>query len=310
MAIISTFELLAKRIGPPNGVPPVIVNQAPFRKLLQGYYLTVANPNNRNLFFQMQAIIPRLNSCSPFTQGERELVGGNTSVRNHVYAYDRTGCATSPIAAPRELLAPMALRSSTASSRLFATSSLNLRPFETGIINILPEPGAIAANAPQLEIRGYIKIVQPMRLIFTGSSFQFISPPPVDLLFTPEIRGTFIDDNFAPGSSSANLDFDQSNYALPTSEGGGLITVSEVVNPFIIQLEDDDRLELDGLGKIDFDPDDLSGRLNSLKEFNLDERAIKTIKKKTKEFKLNDKAILGVKQQLEKQINDLMIIEK
>jgi hypothetical protein len=309
MAIISTFELLAKRIGPPNGVPPVIVNEAPFRKLLQGYYLTIANPNNRDLLLRMEAVIPRLNSCSPFTQGDRELVAGNAGVRNHVYAYDRTGCSTNAVSAPREFLGSMFLRSSTATSRKFSTRTFSLGSFETGIVNILPEPGAIAANAPQVEIRGYINIVQPIRIVIRGGRILFITPPPVDLLFTPEIRGTFIDDNFTPGGSSANLDFDQSNYALPTSEGKATMTVSEVVNPFVIVLNPDDR-RIAEFERISFDPDDLSGHLNSLQEFNLDEKAIKTIKKKTKEFKLNEKAVLGVKQQLEKQINDLMIIEK
>lgn len=81
MANISTFELLAKRIGPPGGfgglVPPTYT---PFRKLLQGYYLTIANPTNRTVRLRMQTIIPKINDCSPFAEDERELSLGAIGV--------------------------------------------------------------------------------------------------------------------------------------------------------------------------------------------------------------------------------------
>ena len=90
MATISTFELLVKRIAPLVPGNPGGVNEA-FRRVVQGYFLTIANPNERLVRFRMRAHLPTLSVDSPFPEIARELVAGNPSTRNHVFTYDITG---------------------------------------------------------------------------------------------------------------------------------------------------------------------------------------------------------------------------
>jgi len=312
MAIISTFELLAKRIGPPNGISGPAGANAPFRKLLQGYYLTIANPNNRNVSLRMQSIIPKLNTCSPFSAAQRELVGGNTSTRNHVYAYDRTGCNTSSTAAPREILAAMGSFGNTDCSRTFQTKTFQLKKYQTGLINLLPSPAAIGQANPQIEVRGYTKIVQvkQIKFILIGNKVKIITitPPPVNLMFTPEIRGTFIDDDFNPFGPTSNLDFDQSNYALPTYTGSAKIRVTESVSPWIIFYpptnDNDGVFELPKI----IDIEKLTGRLNYMNQFELDDKSLRFIDQSLKKGKIKDKiSMKSVREQLETSINALHV---
>jgi len=313
MAIISTFELLAKRIGPPNGISFPPNANAPFRKLLQGYYLTIANPNNRNVYLRMQSIIPKRKPDSPFSVQQRELVGGNTATRNHVYAYDRTGSSSNPVATPRELLDAMGPAGSTDCSRTFQTKTFQLKKFQTGLVNLLPDPAAASQNNPQLEIRGYTKIVQlkQIKFILIGNKIKLvvITPPPVDLMFTPEIRGTFIDDDFNPfGPAISDLDFDQSNYALPTYTGSAKIRITESVDPRIIYyprfLNDDVVSELPEL----IDIEKLTGRLNYMKQFELDDKSLRYIDQSLKKAKIKDQVSMkSVKEQLEASINTLHV---
>lgn len=232
MAKISTFELLSKRIGPPGGFGggPNNPFNAAFRKLLQGYFLTIANFNDRRVRLRMKTTFPRINSCewiSPFTINDRELV---TTPSNHVYAYDVTGDQTTP-ANPRVQLFPMVQESFTASSRTFRTRTFRLCPFQTGLINLLPSPASSGQVDPQIEIRGYTEIVQVARIgISTNGTLVYIEQLlPVDLLFTPEHRGTFLDDDFPDFTPPfQQFDFDQSIHALPTATGAGVITITDI----------------------------------------------------------------------------------
>lgn len=305
MAIISTFELLIKRIGPPSG--PSLPS---FRKLLQGYYLTIANPNNRNVKLVMRAVVPK-RSDNTFSAQQRELVGGSSS--NHVYAYDRTGSSTTPSAAPRELLGAMLPYTNTSSSLSFQTAIASLQPFQTGLFNLVPKPELVLQNNPQLEIRGYIQILQLGTLIFDRrrppfTGLEYITPDPVDLIFTPEIRGTFIDDNLSfPVVADTTYDFDQSNYALPTLTGAAKITVSDFYNPFVIPAPPFPPVggPIGILGSID--PKKLTGGTNFLGEYVLDDKALKYIAKTMKKKSITDMTVKDAKIQLETLINQLKV---
>lgn len=314
MSIISTFELLAKRIGPPTA-PNFPGGVTPFRKLLQGYYLTIANPNNRNISLRMQAIFPRLKTGfqpSTFSPAERELFNSNGTV-NHFYAYDRTGSSGNS-AAPREILSSLSAFTSNTTSRTFQTRTFGLQAFQTGLLNVVPNPVAISQSNPQIEVRGYTKIVQveSVRIIRLSNGtfqFEFVKPPPVNLVFTPEIRGTFLDDDFSPPNPIVGeIDFDQSNYALPTSTGAALIKITESVNPFLIPvstpgLSPDVTFDL---GE-EIDLKKLRGRLNYMKEFVLDDASLKYIDSKLKKMKVENLDLRTVKTQLETSINQLKI---
>ena len=310
MAIISTFELLAKRIGPPGGISSALpISSGPFRKYLQGYFLTIANPNDRELLLRMQAVFPQIDppTNTLFTAAQRELLGGANP--NHVYAYDRTGYSIGA-ANPREILGNMEQLTSTAQSRTFQTVSFSLDPFQTGLLNLLPNPSELLLPDPQIEVRGYIKLVQVITLEFVQIGpglwqLIFVTPPPVDLLLTPEIRGTFIDEAFNPALPAFDLDFDQANYALPLSTGQAMLTVSETINPFFFPIASDpDAFQAIDYGRF-IDIDKLTGSLNSLDEFVLSEDSIKylgTVLEKA-EVKAETRALRAVKSQVEGVIN-------
>jgi len=312
MATISTFELYVKRIGAPGGLSfPSGSN--PFRKLLQGYYLTIANINKtQNASLRMQAIFPKINTNSPFTQADRELVSGTS--RNHVYAYDRTG-DNSTSASPRELFGPMTEYVSNNNCRTFQTKTFNLKACETGLVNLVPSPAAIAQGNPQIEIRGYIKMVQVDKIIFRriGNFYRidFVVPPPVNLMFTPEIRGTFVDDNFNPiVPSNGGLDFDQSNYALPTATGAAIIKVTESINPFLIPFPNPVPVPVGGIniGRLMLneliDVNKLEGTINYVGEFNLNDKVLKRIETSLKKNKLGKEYLNPIKNQIEQIINN------
>lgn len=239
MAIISNFELYVKRIGPPGGIVPGVNDplNAPFRKLLQGYYLTISNLSNREIRLRVRAVIPSLKSGSPFAASQRELVGGSSP--NHYFAYDRTG-DTAGAATPRERLSSLNLVPSLSKpeAKVFQSLNFDLDCQQTGLFNLVPLPSSAGLPDPQIEIRGYIELYLLDILRFKKVSnnppiyaIEYIKAQPTDLLVTPEIRGTFIDNDFT-GSQTVPLDFDQSNYALPTSTGSAKITVSDVISSF------------------------------------------------------------------------------
>jgi len=95
----------------------------------------------------------------------------------------------------------------------YRTETFLLRPKQTGLITILPAvtPQIILAQNPDLEIRGFIELVQARR--------AFGRVPEADVLITPETRGTFLDNDYPSPSVSIELDFDQLSYSLPTASG-------------------------------------------------------------------------------------------
>jgi hypothetical protein len=83
------------------------------------------------------------------------------------------------------------------------TASVQLLP-------ILPD----TLKSATLEVRGYVSLFAPVRFL-PGPEL-----PPVRVLLNPEIRGTFLPNDFPGGVG--DLDFDQINYTLAIASGQGL----------------------------------------------------------------------------------------
>ncbi|MEO0627897.1 MAG: hypothetical protein AAFY91_12965 [Bacteroidota bacterium] len=219
MALISSFELLVKRIAPSSGNPAV---DAPFRRVVQGYFLHISNPNDREVLFRIRARFPSWNNSSPDQLKDRELVGGNENRRNHIYTYDITGGSNSG----QDVSEPMSCLTSRNGSKTLITSNLTIGPYQTASFKLLPDLSSprIDVNNPRFEVRGYLEIA-----LVRETPAITPAPNPVDLLFTPETRGTFLDNSYPDFSGSGtNLDFDQIAYSMPTSTGSAQITVSKV----------------------------------------------------------------------------------
>jgi hypothetical protein len=73
-----------------------------------------------------------------------------------------------------------------------------------------------------LEVRGYVSL---SRAVF---GFPPESFPPVKVLLNPEIRGTFLPNDF-PALPGTELDFDQINYTLAIASGKGLNEIPNVL---------------------------------------------------------------------------------
>ncbi|MEQ9440353.1 MAG: hypothetical protein RIG62_14965 [Cyclobacteriaceae bacterium] len=275
MAIISTFELLVKRIAPLTGNPNI---DALFRRVVQGYFLTITNPTDRTVTFRLRARCSRLTGRGTDTAVERELVLGNPNVRNHIYTYDITGGPNNG----QDVYEPLRCRSVGEHSVSMITRNLTIEPLQTAAFKLLPDTTSAAINLadPQLEIRGYLEIVQVPR-----------SSSPVDLIFTPEIRGSFLDNDFPMGGP---YDFDQIAYSIPTTTGAAQMTVDETEFPFILCFDFDFKLP-----PIEFDPFE---KLPVARDFQgnqyLDDKGIKALQdevnkwqKKYPEATFNFKAI-------------------
>lgn len=309
MARISTFELLSKRIGPPGGIfgnndYDNLLN-APFRKLIQGYYLTIANFNRRDLRLRMRATFPRINTCgtvSPFTINDRELV--NAAPPNHVYAYDITG-DNQTAANPRIQLAPMFQRSISTNCRTYSTLTFPLCGCQTGLVNLLPSPPSSSLENPQIEVRGYIEVVMMVRYTIIGGIVQFLdSLAPVDLMFTPELRGTFLDDSFPVSCCSPeDYDFDQSIHCLPTATGAAVMTVPDIelsLVPIFLNPDIDDLvafISLEGLAvRVDF-----TGRV--VLEDKALERITQQIDSAEKELEITARPFRDIRIDIERELN-------
>jgi hypothetical protein len=150
--LVSTFELLVKPIAPAGGPPQVA------RTVVQGYFLTIANPNNFSVGLRLQftATTPGLNVIDTVTI--LDVTGAN--IFGDITPVD-----------PKR-----------------STFNLSLPANDTALVTLLPDitkPELLAAKS--LEIRGYVEIL-------ATSPF---APTKFDLLLTPEHRGTFLPNDLA-----------------------------------------------------------------------------------------------------------------
>lgn len=158
------------------------------RTVVQGYFLTVANTSTLDIALRVL-----------FTATTPEITFNDAVVVSDVF-----GTNTLPV--PPQVLGGNPNKTFT---------DFKLPANDTGLVTLLPSPDAFKGQ--KLEIRGYVEIF----LLF-ADSYERIRPANVNLLLTPEHRGTFLPKDI----QAVQADFDQLAYALPTSIGGSLFTLT------------------------------------------------------------------------------------
>jgi hypothetical protein len=226
--IVSNFELLVKRIAPKTGTASI---DAAFRRVVQGYFLQITNLNPaRTSSFFMRFTIAALPVGSPLLPINREMVIGpdKSPTANVACYFDVAGLENDF----KILFAKPTL--TTTDHKVFDSASFSIAPLQTVSFTLLPNltyNGDLIKNEA-MEVRGMVELFQ------TGSYFLFPQRAAIEVLVTPEIRGTFLDNDFAKmGLPASNeLDFDQINYGLPLASGKAQNTVEAgerlVLTPF------------------------------------------------------------------------------
>ncbi|NJK75873.1 MAG: hypothetical protein HC942_20075 [Microcoleus sp. SU_5_6] len=202
---ISTFELLAKPIAPP--VPGVPELNPVLRRVVQGYFLTISNLEAIDLRYRIEFKI-----SLPVPPDPAKILLGNAQL-----IIDVEGANTF-----------LALTQSPTDPSIYR-GFFRIPAGKTASIQLLPLlPDTLKLGG--LEVRGYVSLFAPVRF-----SVPFPGPelPPVKVLLNPEIRGTFLPNDF-PGVVG-DLDFDQINYTLAIASGQALNMIPrERTRPIII----------------------------------------------------------------------------
>ena len=196
---ISTFELLAKPIAPLNILPANLLPVA--RRIVQGYFLTITNLEEFSVLYRIEFTVSLPAKPNP----NKTLLG------NAVIFLD----------SETDNLQLTLFQDNNEPEKFRAVFIIG--PRKTASFQLLPKlPDVLAAS--MLEVRGYV----------SPSRFTFFKSKPVQVLLNPEIRGTFLPNNF-PSVLPTELDFDQINYTLAIASGKGLNEVpAEPFEPIII----------------------------------------------------------------------------
>ena len=178
---VSTYELLVK--------PIIDTTQAPNRTVIQGYFLSIANPQLSDLEIELtfRAATPDFTSSS------------------FVAFWDVGGINVEVVPVPDPPI-------TTASYRF------NLPPLDTGLFLLLPnvtEEEIISDS--NTEIRGYVRLSIPSATPVIGGSDERT------LLLSAQQRGTFLPQGATVPPQVG--DYDQFSYSLPTATGGSEATV-------------------------------------------------------------------------------------
>ncbi|MEG5140123.1 MULTISPECIES: hypothetical protein [unclassified Microcoleus] len=200
---ISTFELLTKPIAPPIGGLEAVA-----RRIVQGYFLTITNLESFEVEYRIQFTIRKPLPANP----NRVLLG------NAVIFLDSVG-NNSPITLIKD-----ADVGETENYR----ASFRIRARNTASFQLLPKlPDVLTAG--MLEVRGFVSLFRRRR--FPGPLSA------VKVLLNPEIRGTFLPNNFQTPpfpAPTTPLDFDQINYTLAIASGKGFNEIPPgPLEPFI-----------------------------------------------------------------------------
>jgi len=191
---ISTFELLAKPIAPLNILPANLLPVA--RRIVQGYFLTITNLEESPVIYQIEFTVSLPAQPNP----NKTLLG------NAVIFLD----------SETDNLELTLFQDNNEPEKFRAAFIIGAR--KTASFQLLPKlPNVLAAG--MLEVRGFVSLSQ---LTFSPRFVQ-----PVKVLLNPEIRGTFLPNNF-PSVVPAELDFDQINYTLAIASGKGLNEIPSV----------------------------------------------------------------------------------
>lgn len=203
---ISTFELLAAPIAPVMGLPPALLPVA--RRVVQGYFLTISNLEPISVRYRIEFAI-----SLPVPANPNKIL-----LNNAVLVVDVEGLNT--------LIALTQVPNKPQVYRGFFT----IPPHKTASVQLLPKlPDVLTPGL--LEVRGYVSLFR------VRTKFPFFPPlPPVKVLLNPEIRGTFLPNDFL-SAARTSPDFDQINYTLAIASGKGLNEIpSQPGFPFSIDL--------------------------------------------------------------------------
>ena len=184
---ISTFELLTKPIAPLDLLPPELDPVA--RRIVQGYFLTISNLESFDVEYRIQFTIPKPAAANP-----------NRVLLDKAVIFLDSESDNSPI----DLIQDPDEGQTENYRASFTIAARNTASFQ-----LLPKlPDVLATSL--LEVRGFVSLFRRRRF---GGPF-----PPVKVLLNPEIRGTFLPNDFP--SRTRNLpDFDQINYTLAIASG-------------------------------------------------------------------------------------------
>ena len=147
--LLSTFELLLKKITP---TPGTVAGSD--RAILQGYFLTVANPNNVPLRLRL-----RFNAQTPAIDRSKLLAIKDTGGTNDFGTLSVNN-----------------------------TYDLRLDAGDTGLVILQPDITKLQPGTDEVEVRGYdeISVVSSFPFPVPGTTRSY------PLLVTPEHRGTFL----------------------------------------------------------------------------------------------------------------------
>ena len=198
---ISTFEILTKRIAPP--IPGL---EAVARRVVQGYFLTISNLEAIDLRYRIEFIV-----SLPVPADPNKIL-----LKNAFLVIDVEGINT-PVSLTQDPVKPKLYR-----------GFFTIPAHKTASVQLLPIlPASLTPGL--LEVRGYVSLFLPSRRIFPPAPQ---SKKPVKVLLNPEIRGTFLPNDFSPLTTSP-LDFDQINYTLAIASGKALNEIPPEPGKFI-----------------------------------------------------------------------------
>jgi len=209
---ISTFEILTAPIAPVIGIPPELIPVA--RRVVQGYFLTISNLEAITLRYRIEFKI-----SLPVPADPNKILLNNAFLVVDVEGLNTPINLTQLQGRPEVYVGFFTIPA-------HKTASVQLLP-------ILPQ----ALTPGLLEVRGYVSLfLPPGRRGFPQSS------TPVKVLLNPEIRGTFLPNDFPPQAPTLP-DFDQINYTLAIATGKGLNEIppegrSIIIGPFEPILEE------------------------------------------------------------------------
>jgi hypothetical protein len=203
---ISTFEILTAPIAPVIGIPPALIPVT--RRVVQGYFLTISNLEAIDLRYRIEFTI-----SLPVPADPNKILLNNAFLVVDVEGLNTTIPLTQQPGKPEVYLGFFRIPA-------HKTASVQLLP-------IVPQ----ALTPGLLEVRGYVSLFLPQR-----RGFPQIRTP-VKVLLNPEIRGTFLPNDF-PSRTNTELDFDQINYTLAIASGKGLNEIPpEQSRPIMMDLQ-------------------------------------------------------------------------
>jgi hypothetical protein len=195
--LISTFELLVKNILPSPAAPPA--SGVPLgRTIIQGYFLTIANTSDVAASFELKLIAQSPDfelRPDPDPPSPSQIGSGDTTLLAFFDINGKNDKLPLPAAGSPKTL----------------TFDLTIGARDTGLFILQPnvtKPTLISKAAQ--EIRGYSQI-----------SLKPGGASSINILLTPEHRGTFLTPPSSDGSA-VPPDFDQLVYSLPTARGRSL----------------------------------------------------------------------------------------